>query len=337
MKASALASTLRSCGSVMPIWIEGPPGIGKSRIVHQWAKEVGGLIDLRACLLESVDIRGLPRIGKDSAEWIPPDFLPREGKDSPTGVLFLDELGQAPIPTQNALLQLSLDRTVGTHYKLPPGWIIVAASNRLEDRAGVNRTTSALNARFMHLSLQVDTDDWLAWAVQNDVNWEIRSYIQFRPNMLHKFDGKSDEKSHPNPRSWEFVSKIMAANPDPKAELDIFSGIVGRGAASEFQAHRKIYTKLPNIEDLLFKNAPVPTEPSIKYAIIGGAVDYLKTKAVGKDKKKVTEAVCAFMPKLGVEFAVAAYKQVTAVDNTIFLEAGPARDFMVKHRALFIG
>src|SRR4051812_12015356 len=76
-----------------PVYVWGPPGVGKSSVVRQAAESLDlDLIDLRATLLDPVDLRGLPRFAGDAAVWCPPAFLPRGGQ----GVLFLDELAQAP-------------------------------------------------------------------------------------------------------------------------------------------------------------------------------------------------------------------------------------------------
>src|SRR3954470_11759572 len=98
-----------------PAYVWGPPGVGKSSLVRQAADALGlDLVDLRVTLLDPVDLRGLPRLTADACVWVPPAFLPRGG----TGVLFLDELAQAPALVQAACLQLTLDRRLG-EYELP--------------------------------------------------------------------------------------------------------------------------------------------------------------------------------------------------------------------------
>ncbi len=100
-----------------PVYLWGSPGGGKSEVVRQAADRLKlKLVDVRATLLDPVDLRGLPKVTKDRAEWCPPSFLPRSGD----GVLFLDELAQAPPMVQAACLQLVLDRRIG-EYELPAG------------------------------------------------------------------------------------------------------------------------------------------------------------------------------------------------------------------------
>src|SRR5476649_2655661 len=143
MKPTQVATALKTLIAIKrPGFLWGPPGVGKSEVVAQVARTVGHLIDVRAVLLDPVDLRGLPHInGGGRAHWCPPDFLPHD--PASTGVLFLDELPQAPQLVQNACLQLALDRRIG-EYELPPGWCVVAAGNRETDRAHTTRLSSAL-------------------------------------------------------------------------------------------------------------------------------------------------------------------------------------------------
>ena len=129
-----------------PVFLWGPPGVGKSRLVADVARRQGRkLYDLRAVLLDPVDLRGLPRISDEGiTSWCVPEFLPHP-QDTEEGILFLDELNAAPPLVQAACYQLILDRRVG-QYRLPDGWAVVAAGNRESDRAVTYRMPSALAA-----------------------------------------------------------------------------------------------------------------------------------------------------------------------------------------------
>src|SRR4029079_16077237 len=173
MKTSEVARALAALVPTgRPVYLWGPPGCGKSSVVRQAATALGlDLVDVRATLLDPVDLRGLPRVSKDTAVWCPPAFLPRSG----TGLLFLDELAQAAPMVQAACLQLTLDRRIG-EYELPSGWSVIAASNRAEDRAGTHRLITPLLNRFVHVDLDVSADDWQAWAVAAGVAPEVRAF-----------------------------------------------------------------------------------------------------------------------------------------------------------------
>jgi MoxR-like ATPase len=175
----------------------GPARCGKSAVVRKTADDLKlNLVDVRATLLDPVDLRGLPRLSNDSAVWCPPAFLPKGGE----GRLFLDELAQAAPLVQAACLQLTLDRRVG-EYELPEGWAVVAASNRAEDRAGTHRLISPLLNRFVHLDLEVSAGDWQAWAVSANVAPEVRAFLRYRPGLLLQFDASTNSRAFPTPRS----------------------------------------------------------------------------------------------------------------------------------------
>src|SRR5271157_6287824 len=93
MKPSKLYEALHALiGERVPLHIWGACGVGKSQIVGQVADDLDfEFLDVRAVQLDPVDLRGLPRIKADQTEWVPPKFLPNEGK----GILFLDELTSA--------------------------------------------------------------------------------------------------------------------------------------------------------------------------------------------------------------------------------------------------
>ena len=124
MKPSEIVKALKLLTQEkIPAFLWGSPGVGKSQVVSQTAQALGwDLRDIRALLLDPVDLRGLPRFENGNTVWSPPGFLPHEGE----GIFFLDELNAAPPMVMNACLQLMLDRQVG-EYHLPDGWAIIAA------------------------------------------------------------------------------------------------------------------------------------------------------------------------------------------------------------------
>ena len=192
------------------VFIWGGPGVGKSGVVRQVAERRSlPLRDVRALLLDPVDLRGLPYLSEGRSKWATPDFLPQDG----AGVLFLDELNAAPPMVQASCYQLVLDRKLG-EYVLPDGWSIVAAGNRDSDRAVTSRMPTPLRNRFVHLDFEVDIQEWSAWAIQANIRPEVIAFLRFRPALLSAFD--RDNNAFPSPRSWEFVSRILNSNPKPK-------------------------------------------------------------------------------------------------------------------------
>ena len=253
-----------------PIYIWGSPGVGKSSLVKQAASTLDlELVDVRATLLDPVDLRGIPCIHGDVAVWCPPAFLPQDGQ----GILFLDELAQAPPLVQAACLQLTLDRRVG-EYELPDGWSVIAASNRVEDRAGTHRLISPLLNRFVHLDLEVSHEDWQSWAVANTIAPEVRAFLNYRPALLAQFEPAANPRAFPTPRSWQFVSDVLARAPQELLH-PVIGGCVGEGPAAEFVGFLRLFRELPDLDQILTRPdaSPVPREPAVLYALVGALVE----------------------------------------------------------------
>lgn len=235
-----------------PVFMWGPPGIGKSDIVKQIGNETTReVIDVRLSLWEPTDIKGIPFYNSalGTMTWAPPSELPSD-PDS-TAILFLDELNSAAPATQAAAYQLILNRRVGT-YILPKGVSIVAAGNRDSDKGVTYRMPAPLANRFLHLELRVDFDDWNKWAVDNVLHEQVVGYLNFAKQDLYDFDPRSSSRSFATPRSWAFVSELIDEDDVSENTLtDLISGAVGEGLALKFMAHRKIAKQMPKPEDIL--------------------------------------------------------------------------------------
>lgn len=207
--AELLSELLSSPQWGVPLMIWGAPGIGKSDLVREAAAvQDYPLIDLRLSQLEPTDLRGIPLHDNGKVRWAPPDELPDEFRDGPHGVLFLDEINAAPPPVAAAAYQLILDRRLGA-YRLPEGWSMVAAGNRLDDR-GINYVMPApLANRFMHVHLQADVQAWLAWAARQGIDPLLRDFLAERPEWLARFAPEPEVKAFPSPRSWVFADRVI--------------------------------------------------------------------------------------------------------------------------------
>ena len=131
----AKKSIRRALARKRPIFIWGPPGIGKSDIVAQVTDSLPNshLIDIRLSLWDPTDIKGVPYFdsNKNKMVWGAPEELPDEEFASQYDniVVFFDEMNSAAPAVQAAAYQLILNRRVG-QYKLPDNVMIVAAGNR---------------------------------------------------------------------------------------------------------------------------------------------------------------------------------------------------------------
>ena len=255
-KLEEYLNTLTKSQVMDSIMIWGAPGIGKSSVVSAVAKKNKlEFIDLRLSQLAPTDIRGLPEPRDGISYWCPPEFLPTSGK----GILFFDEVNMAPPAIQGIAQQLILDREVGS-YKLPEGWFVWAAGNRKEDHAAVFDMPAPLSNRFFHLEVTTGLNEFKQYAIKNDIDDRIISFINFRPKLLHQIDKNSP--SWPSPRQWVKSNNLLKAN------LDI-DPAVGAAAAAEFRSFCKIYKTLPDIDKILSgRSSPeFPDDLSAKYAL----------------------------------------------------------------------
>ncbi len=308
MKSSQIIQTLAALYEArQPAFIWGSPGIGKSDVMRQATMKLGiELIDVRAILLDPVDLRGIPSLINGTTKWNVPDFLPKKGY----GILFLDELNAAPPSIQAACYQLILDRKLGD-YTLPDGWVVFAAGNMDTDRAVTNRMSTALSNRFIHLNFEINLDDWVQWALKNNVKTEVISFIRFRPTLLHAFNPQSGDKAFPTPRSWEFVSRILTQGIPKDLEYEIISGTIGEGAASEFIGFIRIFRELPNPDVILMtpERVDVPTDPAVLYALCGA----LTAKASDQNMDRIVQ----FANRLPDEFSVLLIRDIIVKDDAL--------------------
>jgi len=270
-----------------PVFLWGPPGIGKSDIVKQIGEQAGReVVDVRLALWEPTDIKGIPYYNADQGKmvWAPPSELPTD--PASTAIIFLDELNSAPPAVQAAAYQLILNRRVGT-YALPKGVDIVAAGNREGDRGVTYRMPAPLANRFIHLEMKIDFDDFQEWAVMNNVHPEVVGYVGFAKQDLYDFDPKSPSKAFATPRSWVFVSDLLWEDDcDIDTLHNLIAGAVGDGLAVKFMAHRKIAGRLPKAEDILsgkVKDLSIK-EVSAMYSLTVSLCYELKDQAEKKSK-----------------------------------------------------
>ena len=251
----AKKSLLKAFQVKRPLFLWGPPGIGKSELVEGITNDLNGLmIDLRLGQMEPTDIRGIPFYNKDigKMDWAPPVELPDEATAAqyPIVVLFLDELNSAAPSVQSAAYQLILNRRIGK-YKLPDNVVMVAAGNRESDKGVTYRMPTPLANRFIHQEMKVDFPSWLEWAVNNRVHKDVVGYLSFAKQDLYDFDAKSASRAFATPRSWTFVSQLLDDASDDDTTMNLIAGTVGEGLAVKFMAHRKVAGRMPNPADIL--------------------------------------------------------------------------------------
>ena len=278
-----------------PVFIWGPPGVGKSSLVKQIASEKKlKLMDVRASLLDPTDLRGIPYVTSERAKWAPPAFLPNDKKSE--GLLFFDELNAAPPLVQASLYQLTLDRRLG-EYELPEKWRILAAGNRAEDASIVFKMPAALSNRFIHLDFEHNLQDWRNWAIDNKIHPLVLGFLGIRGELL--FNMSSNERAFPTPRSWEIMSDQLHIFENFNQIEELMMGTIGEAATIEFMTYCKGSLSEKQILKIIEDpdKAKLPEKLSDIYALIS----YLISK---NEDDQVRSAGAKLLNRLSPEMAV---------------------------------
>ena len=291
-----------------PIFLWGPPGIGKSEVVEEVTRELGGhMIDLRMAQMEPTDLRGIPFYNKDTGkmDWAPPVDLPDEELASqyPVVVLFLDEMNSAPSSVQSAAYQLILNRRIGK-YRLPDNVVMVAAGNRDSDKGVTYRMPAPLANRLLHVEMRSDFASWQVWAVQRGVHQDVVGYLSFAKQDMNS---KSSSHAFATPRTWVFVSDLLSDDStDSDTLFTLIAGAVGEGLAAKFQAHRKFSAQLPEAIDILtgkvtdLKVKEVSAMYSLTISLCYELKEVMESKSVTRDE--FTEMMNNFLTYMMANF-----------------------------------
>ncbi len=301
MKAQELSKLLVfAIGNNFPILIKGKPGIGKSDIVAQATKQANAhLIISHPVVSDPTDYKGMPALDKDgNAHFMPFGELQALIDAKEPTVFFLDDLGQAPASVQAACMQLILARRVNGH-KVSDQVTFIAATNRKEDSAGVSGLLEPVKSRFASIvELEVSTDDWVQWALDNNMPMELIAFMRFRPELIDKFKATKELVNSPTPRTIANLGRLQnaGANKFAETEFEIYKGAVGESFAIEYKSFIDIYRSLPSIDDICLNpnTAPISDNPATLYAISGAIVNKMSVNNI--------EALVTYLERLPVEY-----------------------------------
>lgn len=324
----------------------GDPGIGKSGITHGIAGDHNlCLIDIRLAQCDPTDLNGFPHfyeitypnpayghgdepetLTKKVATYVPMDIFPLEGDPLPinpkTGkaydgwLIFFDEFNSANLAVQAASYKIVLDRMIGRH-KIHPRAAMVCAGNLASNQAIVNRLSTAMQSRLIHLELAAELGPWIDWASLNKLDHRVIAYVQSVPKNLHNFDPNHQDKTFACPRTWEFASKLVKQAP---GDLDdytaLLSGTVSEGVAREFIQYTKIYNDLPTYSEILQnpKGARYKEDPSLLFAVAHMIAAHVQIPAI--------KTIMPYIDRLPVEF------QTITLQNIIFRNKSDIKQIM---------
>ncbi len=353
--ATCLIWAIRSGNSAM---VTGPPGIGKTSIIRQVAKALEYAVWLIHLVYQQpTDVKGMPIIiggsqgniaealklmaghivggksredllpqlekllssdGKAWLDWARPKGLPwKELVGNEKIILFLDEFQQAPQIMQGLANQLILDKAMDMDA-LGPNVSVIAASNRIKDKAATHDMPSQTRDRFTWFEVHPDYQVWKEdYAIPYDQHHKSIGFLNFRQDFFHKFDASAPVNT--TPRGWERVSKFLHAGLPTEDYIRVLGGTIGYGVATEFFGWDTLNVEMPDIEAILEgKDKTVPQNPSVLSATCAALV--FKQKKLKKFNLENLIKYALHMHskhKSGAEFSVILMKDLIQKDAEV--------------------
>ena len=306
-----------------PVLALGAPGLGKTSSIFQAASKLSAefnqtlnVITVRAATSNPAELSDLKAVINGKVidlpqDWVPTDEKVKEGKCAERGIVLLDEVADSTPTVQSALQQLLLDRRLGS-AKLAKGWGTVAASNRVTDKAAAGRISTALVNRCITVQVEPDTDCFVDWALDNNINPAIVAFMRWRPTAWN-FDpsSKSANPAFCSPRSMHILSDILNADPNPHYEM--ITGTIGDGPGSELSGFLRIMNELPDLKKLI-KEAdtyPVPEKMDVAIATLYALMSRVTEKNIGQ--------ILKYFTRNQIELAVTGLKDLVKRDPRIGL------------------
>lgn len=205
-----------------PLFLMGPPGIGKTAIVEQVAEELGiNLISYTITHHTRQSAIGLPFISKKiygekeysvteytMSEIVASVYEQIERTGIEEGILFLDEINAVSETLSPTMLQFLQYKTFGMH-RVPEGFIIVTAGNPSEFNKSVRDFDIATLDRLRKIDIEEDFQSFKSYAYQAGVHGAITSYLEIKKDRFYFVKQDIEGKRYVTARSWEDLSKLL--------------------------------------------------------------------------------------------------------------------------------
>lgn len=298
----------------LPLFVDGATGIGKSeagikgskvyadKISREWIAwvdlsnidrhkflddkeliKIHLFVDIRTALLEPTDLLGLPfKDDRGYVAWLPTLLFKILSSQVVSATIFFDEFNLGSLMVMKSSYQLILDKAIG-EVKLGKDVTILAAGNRIEDRAHVTESPAPLNNRFSHCTLLCPTpDEWIMYNLKSEYpEPRLVSFIKFKPKYIFDFKPNQKEKAFPTPRAIQQLAMLLKGK-DEMNELDNMTMLAqakcGDAFGAEFQSFLRLTRKV-NVDEILEHPEKVhefEKQLDLKYSLISGVAVRVK-------------------------------------------------------------
>jgi hypothetical protein len=268
-----------------PVFLMGPPGIGKTAIMEQIAAELGvGLVSYSMTHHTRQSALGLPFIekklygGKEynvseytMSEIIASVYDMMEESGLKEGILFLDEINCVSETLSPAILQFLQYKIFGRH-RVPNGWIVVTAGNPPEYNDSVREFDIVTWDRLKRIDVEPDYDVWKEYAYQKGVHAAITTYLDIKKGNFYKVETTVDSKSFVTARGWSDLSDMILLYEQHGITVDeklVEQYLQNKKIAKDFATYYDLWQKYKSdyqVEQILTGNPPEEIKSRAKAA-----------------------------------------------------------------------
>lgn len=242
-----------------PVFLMGPPGVGKTQIMGQVARECGiGLVAYTITHHTRQSAVGLPFINEKEfggnvcrvteytmSEIVASIYNKIEDTGLKEGILFIDEINCVSETLAPTMLQFLQYKTFGNH-RIPDGWVLVTAGNPPEYNKSVRDFDVVTLDRLKLIHVEPDFEVWKAYAYEQFIHPAVISYLNARTEYFCRIETTVDGKFFATPRGWEDLSKFIEIYErlGKKADRDVVGEYIQFPViAKDFANYLEIYYK----------------------------------------------------------------------------------------------
>lgn len=268
-----------------PVFLVGPPGIGKTAIMEQIAAEMGvGLLSYSMTHHTRQSALGLPFIEHknyqgqefDISEYTMSEIIASvydmmETTGVKEGILFLDEINCVSETLAPVMLQFLQYKVFGRH-RVPDGWIVVTAGNPPEYNNSVREFDIVTRDRLKKVDCEPDFDVWKEYAYKTGVHASVLTYLEIKKADFYRVESTVDGKFFVTARGWDDLSQMIKLYEHNGITVDdklIGQYIQSPKIAKDFTNYYNLFNKYKSdyqIDSILSGQAPASTRERAKAA-----------------------------------------------------------------------
>jgi hypothetical protein len=344
---SEFAHSIGTVGKDVTIIGRGEPGIGKSSMLkvlqsmypdYEVAYIDCTLLDLGDFALPYTEVAGDMKVTKFAPN---ARFKMHSGKPV---IVMLDEIGKAMKSVKNVLLTLMLEHRIGDAY-LPKGSYVFGTSNLTSDGVGDMLEAHARNRICEVKVRKPDYDEWIEWALKNDIAPEVIAWVKQFPHALASYTDQS-QKDNPyifnptkagqnavvTPRSLEKASHIAKQRErlGDSLTISLLSGTIGESASRDMQAFFTVVDKLPTWDAVIANpaTAKMPDDTVAKCILV--------FSAIARVEKETLSKWLTYAKRMDMEWqALFATSVMKSNKQSFVVQNGDFKDWALKNQWLF--